>query len=61
MKIEKITPLNYVNKNLKNSDNKNLLSQNNYTNYSYNPIAYKDYNINFTARLFRTPANFFEP
>lgn len=60
MKIEKITPLNYVNKNLKNSDNKNLLSKNNYANYSYNPIAYKDYNINFTARLFRTPANFFE-
>ena len=60
MKIEKITPFNYVNKNLKNSDNKNLLSKNNYANYSYNPIAYKDYNINFTARLFRTPANFFE-
>lgn len=37
-----------------------MLSQNNFTNYSYNPIAYKDYNINFTARLFRTPANFFE-
>lgn len=28
-------------------------------NYSYNPIGYRDFNINFTARLFRTPENFF--
>lgn len=28
--------------------------------YSYNPIAYVDYNVSFGARLFRTPANFYE-
>lgn len=28
--------------------------------YTYNPMAYKDYNVNFGERLFRTPANFFE-
>ena len=28
--------------------------------YSYNPIVYKDYNINFGARLFRSPENFYE-
>ena len=39
MKVEKITPLFYVQKNTKKSDNKNLLSKNNYTNYSYNPLA----------------------
>lgn len=60
MKVEKITPLFYVQKNTKKSDNKNLLSKNNYTNYSYNPLAYRDYNVNFTARLFRTPENFYE-
>lgn len=31
----------------------------NQQNYSYNPIAYKDYNINFSARLFRSPENFY--
>lgn len=60
MKIEKITPLYYAHRNSKISDNKNLLSKNNYTNYSYNPLAYRDYNVSFEARLFRTPANFFE-
>lgn len=60
MKVEKITPLFYTQKNTKKSDNKNLLSKNNYTNYSYNPLAYRDYNVNFTARLFRTPENFYE-
>lgn len=60
MKVEKITPLFYTQKNTKKSDNKNLLSKNNYTNYSYNPLAYRDYNLNFTARLFRTPENFYE-
>ena len=28
--------------------------------YSYNPIAYRDYNINFGARLNRSPENFYE-
>lgn len=28
--------------------------------YSYNPIAYQDFNISFGARLFRTPENFYE-
>ena len=30
------------------------------TNYSYNPIAYRDYNISFGARLCRSPENFYE-
>ena len=34
-----------------------LESQN---SYSYNPIAYQDYNISFGARLFRSPENFYE-
>ena len=29
-------------------------------NYSYNPVAYRDYNISFGARLFRSPENFYE-
>ncbi len=28
--------------------------------YSYNPAAYRDFNISFGARLFRTPENFYE-
>ena len=60
MKIEKVSPLLYVHKNLKKSENKNLHTEHKYVGYAYNPFAYKDYNVNFTARLFRTPANFFE-
>lgn len=34
--------------------------QNSVGSTSYNPLYYQDYNISFNARLFRTPANFFE-
>lgn len=65
MKISKIPPIssqkilfNKQNKNTANSfENK---ENNTYRKYSYNPIAYQDYGISFSARLFRTPANFFE-
>ena len=57
MKVEKITPLLYSQRPAQKSENKNLFSKNNYTNYSYNPLAYRDYNISFKARLFRTPEN----
>lgn len=56
MHIQKISflPQNYTLLK-KKSD----LHQTNKENYSYNPIAYKDYNVNFGARLFRTPENFY--
>lgn len=60
MKVEKITPLLYSQRPAQKSESKNMFSKNNYANYSYNPLAYRDYNINFTARLFRTPENFYE-
>ena len=47
----------YVNNRQQNKheDNKNLKES-----YSYNPVAYRDYNISFGARLFRSPENFYE-
>ncbi len=43
--------------NLKNTtENKEKTN----VNYSYNPVAYKDFNIAFGARLFRSPENFYE-
>lgn len=39
MKVEKITPLLYSQRPAQKSENKNLFSKNNYTNYSYNPLA----------------------
>jgi len=53
MKIQAITPFNvYTNtQNLKKQQKTNV--QNN----AYNPIAYND--LTFTARLFRTPENFY--
>lgn len=58
MKVEKIniTPVRFV-KN--DATHKSALSNAPSVQKHYNPIAYKDYNINFTARLFRTPANFY--
>ena len=35
-------------------------SSNNILNYSYNPIAYRDYNVTFGERLFRKPKEFYE-
>ena len=58
MKVNRITPMLYSNQKVPlNNKRKN---NNKTTNNSYNPIAYRDYNVNFGARLFRTPANFYE-
>lgn len=56
MQIQKISflPQNYTLLKKKSASH-----QANKENYSYNPVAYKDYNINFGARLFRTPENFY--
>lgn len=56
MKVERInifTPQKTARQN--KLENKQNYVQNN----TYNPIAYNDYNVNFTARLFRTPENFY--
>lgn len=65
MKIYNISPISSQKILLSSQDNKNLNSNKNIENksnkqYSYNPLAYQDYGISFSARLFRTPANFFE-
>ena len=65
MKIYNISPISSQKVLLSSQDNKNLNSNKNIENksnkqYSYNPLAYQDYGISFSARLFRTPANFFE-
>ena len=57
MKIQKIefTPhLQMINR--KKEENRSVAQSN---NLKYNTFAYKDFNINFTARLFRTPENFY--
>ena len=58
MRIEKVnsTPVNILKKN--NNDEKSPFNKE-FTVKNYNPVSYRDYNINFTARLFRTPANFY--
>uniref|UniRef100_UPI004026B13F hypothetical protein n=1 Tax=Candidatus Stercorousia sp. TaxID=3048886 RepID=UPI004026B13F len=63
MKINSISPISLNKILLIPQDNKNSnksLGNNSSNKYSYNPISYRDYGISFTARLFRTPANFFE-
>lgn len=57
MKIQKINFLPQKQQPIQkeNHQQNNSLIQNN----SYNPIAYQDFNINFGARLFRTPENFY--
>lgn len=52
MRIQPITPLNVYNLR-QNKHHKQPLTQNN----AYNPVAYKD--LSFTARLFRTPEDFY--
>lgn len=58
MKVNRITPMLYSNQTVQRNNNKH--NNNKTINNSYNPIAYRDYNVNFGARLFRTPANFYE-
>lgn len=63
MKINSISPISLNKILLIQQDNKNSnksLGNNSSNKYSYNPISYRDYGITFAARLFRTPANFFE-
>lgn len=55
MKIQ-FTPVSYQS-HLKNDVKQ---KSQNVVNYSYNPAAYKDYNVSFGARLFRSPENFYE-
>ncbi len=47
---------------LYNSNQKNTrkVNKNSNVSYSHNPMFYKDYNISFGTRLFRTPENFYE-
>lgn len=58
MKIEKIslTPRSIVLSDAKN--NKQPLNREPQLE-AFNPPAYRDFNINFSARLFRTPSNFY--
>ena len=58
MKVNRITQMLYSNQTVQRNNNKH--NNNKTINNSYNPIAYRDYNVNFGARLFRTPANFYE-
>ena len=63
MKINCISPISLNKILLIQQDNKNSnksLGNNSSNKNSYNPISYRDYGITFAARLFRTPANFFE-
>lgn len=57
MKIQKITMVNNFAVKQITPQKREIIQSN---NYSYNPIAYQDYNVNFKARLFRTPENFYE-
>ena len=45
---------------IKTNRTQNINKQENHNNFSYNPVAYRDYNISFGDRLFRTPENFYE-
>lgn len=58
MNIQKITFTPHYTYTI-NNDNKLKNKLNKTNNTVYNPVAYKDYNISFGERLFRTPANFF--
>ncbi len=63
MKINSIPQVLLINSKLSCLGTKySVNEQSEYRNskYSYNPVAYRDYDVNFMARLFRTPANFYE-
>ena len=56
----KIQPLLFnTPKNSNNNVKQNTPNSNNSVSGTYNPLYYKDYHLSFTARLFRTPANFY--
>ena len=59
MRIQKITfttNTSLINKKNEDKSKSSDLHQYKTTN---KPFAYRDFNINFTARLFRTPENFY--
>ena len=58
MKIQFTPQFTLSNKFLKTENNNKKV--NTVENRMYNPIAYRDYDITFGARLFRTPENFYE-
>ena len=60
MQINKISFLPRANSKFSSNLQQKNSSPKHDRNYNYNPIAYVDYNISFGARLFRTPANFYE-
>ncbi len=51
-----ITPHSVLKNNNQNKNNSNTAT---HSTPQYKPAYYQDYNINFGARLFRTPANFY--
>ena len=58
MRISRITT--YSTRNDIQNTKPSPKSENTVTNtISYNPVAYRDFNINFSGRLWRTPENFF--
>lgn len=59
MQIEKINNIQFTRTHLPQL-NKNKINNSTNPIADYNPPYYQDYNITFGARLFRTPANFFE-
>lgn len=59
MKVQ-FTPQLFQNKPFSQSKPQIKTKEENQNSYSYNPIAYKDFNVSFGARLFRTPENFYE-
>ena len=59
MKIQFTPQLNFKHVSKNQSQSRPQADYNN-KSYAYNPIAYKDYNISFKERLFRSPENFYE-
>lgn len=59
MKVE-FTPSIFTVKSFNRTNNNSKNKEDNVKSYSYNPVAYRDYNISFGARLFRSPENFYE-
>lgn len=58
MKIERISFFTPVN-NVINSKKENKSNNDSLNNMTYNPHSYRDFNISFSQRLFRTPENFY--
>lgn len=60
MNIQKINFLTTANYNNRLETHPLKSSPNSIKQFSYNPVAYRDFNVNFGDRLFRSPENFFE-